>query len=239
MKDLIIVGSGIAGLTAAIYAKRYGLELELLDKAQPGGQLLLTSDIENYPGFRGSIPELMKIIQEQLAGLGVAAENFCVEEIEKEREHFVLKSGEGAKMSRAVIWAAGLVPRPLGVKGEKEFQGRGVSYCATCDGFFFRGKEVAVVGGGDRACEEALLLSRLARKVYLIHRRDKLRAALILQEKVFSTPSIEILWNSQVEEIQGEKKVEVLMLKENFRLGFIASLTMKPSIILKSTQGKF
>jgi len=210
-KDLIIVGGGPAGLSAALYSKRYGIDFSLVEKLQPGGQILLTYEIENYPGFLEKIPyKLVENMNKQIKEVEIINDEII--NVKKEGERFLLK-GEKEYLSKSVIWATGAVFKKLGVKGEKEFTGKGVSYCATCDGFFFKDRVVGVVGGGDSAVEEALYLSNICKKVYLFHRRDKLRATKILQERIFNKNNVEIVLNSIVKEIRGREKVEEVLFE--------------------------
>lgn len=220
MKDLIIIGGGPAGLAAGIYAGRAKLDVLLLERGAPGGLAATTETIENYPGFPEGIggAELMGQMLAQAQRFGLAVDSVNVEEISCADRHFVLKTEEGILESRAVILATGAEPELLHVPGEAELRGRGVSYCATCDGAFFREKTVAVVGGGDAAVEEAVFLTRFARKVLLIHRRDELRATRVVQQKARQNPKIEFVWNSVVEEVLGKSKVEGVRVK-NVRLG--------------------
>lgn len=220
MKDLIIVGGGPAGLSAGIYAGRAKLDVLLLERGAPGGLAATTETIENYPGFPEGIggAELMAQMLAQAQRFGLAVDSANVEEISCSDRHFVLKTEDGVLPSRAVILATGAEPELLHVPGETELRGRGVSYCATCDGAFFREKTVAVVGGGDAAVEEAVFLTRFAQKILLIHRRDELRATRVVQEKARQNPKIEFVWNSVVEEVLGKSKVEGVRVK-NVRSG--------------------
>ncbi len=212
---LTIVGGGPAGLAAALYGARAGLEPLLIEKLSPGGQVLVTDWVENYPGFvdGASGYDLMERFVAH-------ARRFGVEEMNGEVTSLVPKDGgvevrlAGGEVveSRAVIVATGAGPNQLRVPGEKEFTGKGVSYCATCDGPFFRDRVVAVVGGGDSAVQEAVFLTKFAKKVYLIHRRDRLRAIKVLQEKALSHPKIEVVWDTVVERIEGSELVERVAL---------------------------
>ncbi|MDY6850202.1 MAG: thioredoxin-disulfide reductase [Thermodesulfobacteriota bacterium] len=204
--DVVIIGGGPAGLTAGLYTSRARLETLLVERMIPGGQVMTTTKVENYPGFPGGIdgPDLMMRFQEHCQEFGLRIETGEVEGLEDQGEYKVLMiDGEPVK-ARAVIIATGAEPRKLGVTGESEFTGRGVSYCATCDGAFFRDATVAIVGGGDTAAEEALFLTRFAKKVYLIHRRDELRATAILQDRVLKNEKVEPVWNAEVTEIKGD-----------------------------------
>ncbi len=220
MKDVVIIGAGPGGFTSAIYAVRSGLDCVVLERRAPGGQVLDTDWIENYPGFPGGIngAELMGRFEKHARDLGVTIENDEVYEIKRQEGSLVLRTRKGEIETKTVILATGTGPRPLGVDGEERLRGKGVSYCAVCDGFFFRGQEVAVVGGGDAAVEEAHFLTRFCSKIYLIHRRDQLRAVGSLQRRAFDNPKIEVLWDTVVTEIHGENSVEKLTLK-NTRTG--------------------
>ena len=204
---LIIIGSGAAGYTAAIYAARAMLEPVLISGLQPGGQLTITTDVENYPGFADVIqgPWLMEQMREQAEKMGTEMVSDIIVEADLKTRPFVLK-GDGGTIytADAVIIATGAQAKWLGLESEQKFQGFGVSACATCDGFFYRGKEIIVVGGGNTAVEEALFLTNFASKVTLVHRRDSLRAEKIMQDRLFKHPKIEIVWDSAIEEVLGE-----------------------------------
>ncbi len=210
--DVIIIGGGPAGLTAGIYIKRAKLNALLIEKTVVGGQMLLADVIENYPGFleiKGF--ELAQKMEEQAKKFGLEIKFSEVKQVKsKEKKVFCEEESLTAK---ALIIASGAEPTKLNVKGEAELIGKGVSYCATCDGAFFSGKEVAVVGGGDTALVEALYLSKIAERVYIIHRRDKFRGEKINQEKVLSNPKITIIWNTIIQEVIGKDKVEALLIK--------------------------
>lgn len=215
--DIAIVGAGPAGLTAAIYGARAGMSVKLIEMGVPGGQLVNTDWIENYPGFPEGLsgPELMQNFTLQATGFPeVELLMGHVHKIEPIKEGFVVTYGDQSLLARTVIIAAGANPKELGVPGEKLLTGAGVSYCAVCDGAFFREKTVAVVGGGDTALEDAVFLTKFARKVYLIHRRGEFRGAKILQDRVFANEKIEPLLNRTITEIQGKGKVENLVLKD-------------------------
>lgn len=212
--DLLILGGGPAGLTAAIYAARSGVKTLVLERQMAGGQIATSDWVENYPGFPQGVGgmELVELFKQQALRFG--AEIREIEEVEDflpGAPHRVV-TGSGTYGGHAVIIATGLDPQGLGCDGEDRFRGRGVSYCATCDGAFFRDRTVAVVGGGNSAVEEALFLTRFARKVYLIHRRDKLRADFVLQKRALENPKIEALWTAQVREVRGEDKVESVLV---------------------------
>ncbi|SMO56824.1 thioredoxin reductase (NADPH) [Balnearium lithotrophicum] len=214
--DVVIVGAGPAGLASAIYAGRSQLKTVVLDQV-PGGQLLITEQIENYPGFYEGITgfELSEKFRKHAEKFGAKIETGkSVDSVDVEGDIFILKCGNDEIRGKTVIWAAGSTPRKLNVPGEAEFLGRGVSYCAVCDGFFFKDKTVAVVGGGDSALEEALYLTKFANKVYLIHRRDKFRAVKIIQDRVRKNEKIEPVLNKVVESINGKDFVESLTLRD-------------------------
>ena len=216
MDDIAIIGSGPAGYTAGIYAGRANLQPILFEGLESGGQLMLTTDVENYPGFVDGImgPELMQVFKGQAERFGTTIKTEIIDTIENIDGGFKLKSSKGEYEFKTVIIASGASARWLGVDGEKELQGYGVSACATCDGFFFKEKEVAVVGGGDSAMEEALFLTKFAKKVYVIHRRDQFRASQIMQDRVLNHEKIEVVWNSTVEKINGEGAVSSILIKD-------------------------
>ncbi|MBE0599503.1 MAG: thioredoxin-disulfide reductase [Desulfuromonadales bacterium] len=218
--DVIIIGGGPAGLTAGLYASRAKLDTLLLERMLMGGQVMTTTKVENYPGFPGGIdgPDLMLRFQEHCQEFGLQVRYAEVENlIDEGEEKVVIVDGQEVR-GRTVIITTGAEPRKLGIPGEKELTGRGVSYCATCDGAFFRNVPVAVVGGGDTAAEEALFLTRFASKVYLIHRRDQLRATRILQDRVAANEKIETVWHTLVERTEGDaaglKAIEVRHLQD-------------------------
>lgn len=213
--DVVIIGGGGAGLTAALYTSRAKLSTLLLEKLVPGGQIALTDIVENYPGFPEGItgPEISKRMEEQARKYGTVVVYEEVRGIGKADGLFEVATESKKFQARAVILASGASFRTLNVKGEKELTGRGVSYCATCDGAFFKEKEIIVVGGGDSAMQEGNFLTRFAKKVTVVHRRDKLRASAILEERARQNPKIDFIWNTVVEEIHGEKKVEEVLLR--------------------------
>lgn len=212
--DIVIIGSGPAGMAAGIYAKRAGLSSIIIEKTGIcGGQVLSTYEVDNYPGLpMKSGFELSEEFRMHAERLGVTVKAATVEKIEEQDKLKLVVTDEGDYLTRAVIVATGADHARLGVPGEEELAGMGVSYCATCDGAFFRGRTVAVIGGGDVAVEDALFLARGCEKVYLIHRRDELRAAKILQEALKKLPNVEILWDSEVKEIHGEDQVDEILI---------------------------
>ncbi len=215
--DLVIIGAGPAGLTAAIYTQRAGLDGLVLEKLAPGGKILLTERIENYPGFPEGVsgPQLISLMQKQAENLGMKYEQEEVKRIYLSGNKKIITTESGKKYkSLTVIIATGGEPKKLEVEGEREFTGRGVSYCATCDAPFFKDEEILVVGGSNTAAEEALYLTKFARKIYLVHRRGMLRAEKILQERLFKHAKVEIIWKSQVKKIYGKGKVEGVLLEE-------------------------
>jgi len=213
--DLIITGGGPAGLTAGLYAARAMLKTLLLEKMTPGGQAATTFLIENYPGFAEGIsgPDLAQAMENQAKKFGLAVTYGEVKKMSFREPLWEVETEDKKLLAKAVIVASGVEPRKLGVPGEETLRGRGVSYCATCDGPFFKDQEIGVVGGGDSAVEEALYLTRFAAKVYLIHRRNALRAEKIIQERAFQNPKIEILWDTVVTKVLGDSGVEGLELQ--------------------------
>ncbi len=214
--DLVIIGAGPAGLTAGIYASRAGLKTLLLERAFAGGQMVSTFQIENYPGFPEGIggTELTTLMQAQVEKLGLSLTTLEVKKIIPQADQsLVLKHSQGELVTHSLIIASGAQPRLLGVPGEDRLRGRGVSYCATCDGAFFRDESLVVVGGGNSAIDEAIFLTRFASQVTIVHRRDQLRAEKLLQEKAFQNPKIKFIWDSVVTEIGGKDKVEHVRLK--------------------------
>jgi thioredoxin reductase (NADPH) len=213
--DIIIIGGGPAGLTAGLYAGRANMKVALIERGMPGGQASTTDRIENYPGVESvEGPTLSMIMHKQAESFGTETITGTVETVRDEGRIKVVQTSSGELRAKAVILALGAEPRKLGVPGEEELRGRGVSYCATCDGAFFRGKELVVVGGGDSAVEEGIYLTRHASKVTIVHRRDQLRAQKILQERAFKNEKIEFIWDTTVQSIEGEGKVQKVVLKQ-------------------------
>ena len=218
MREVIIIGSGPAGYTAAIYAARAQLNpLLIASSVEPGGELMKTTEVENYPGFPEGLmgPDLMANFQAQAERFGTEILFDDVVEVDLKGETKIVKTGGGETFeARSVIISTGAAYRELGLPKEKELSGHGVSWCATCDGFFFREKVIAVVGGGDSAMEEANFLTKFASKVYIIHRRDSLKASKIMQQRAFDNPKIEFIWNSAVAELKGDAKLEGVVLED-------------------------
>lgn len=218
--DLIICGGGAAGLTSAVYAARSGLDFVLIDiSSSMGSQITQTSDVDNYTGFeKVNGMELVMKFYEHAKALNAPMINDEVQEITKENGIFTVKCAQGEYKSRTVIYCSGASHRELGVKGERELLGRGVGYCAVCDGFFYRNKTVVVVGGGNTAVTDALYLSKICKKVILVHRRDSLRAEKILVERLENAENVELMFNSEVAEILGEKGADGVLFKSGERL---------------------
>lgn len=217
MIDCLIIGSGPAGYTAAIYASRADIKTVLYQGLQPGGQLTITTDVENFPGFAEGIsgPEMMEIFKKQAARFGTDVRWGIVTAVDFSKRPFkVTVDSDKEVLAETIIISTGATARWLGLESEQKFNGFGVSACATCDGFFYKGQDVAVVGGGDTACEEASYLAKLCNKVYLVHRRDELRASKAMQNRVFKTKNIEILWSHAPKEIVGDKVVNGFILND-------------------------
>ncbi|AVX19464.1 MULTISPECIES: thioredoxin-disulfide reductase [Carboxydocella] len=214
--DIIIIGGGPAGLTAALYGARSNLKVLVIEKMMPGGQAAITESIENYPGFPQGIAgfELGMKLHEQAGRFGAEMVVEEVVELQLAGQPKVVKTTQNTYEAKAVILATGAKNRALGCPGEEQFRGRGVSYCATCDGAFFTGKKVVVVGGGNSAVEEAVYLTKFAEKVTIIHRRDTLRADKVVQEKAFNEPKIDFLWNKVVVEITGQDQVTGVVVQD-------------------------
>lgn len=236
----LIIGSGPAGYTAGIYAARADLKPILYQGLQPGGQLTITTEVENFPGYPDGItgPEMMEDLKKQCERFGTDVRWGIVTEVDLSERPFWVKADDGKEiLAETVIISTGATAKWLGLESEKKYNGYGVSACATCDGFFYRGKDVAVVGGGDTAAEEATYLSNLCSKVYLIHRRDELRASKAMQHRVFRTPNIEMVWNSVPKEIVGGQTVDGVIIQdvntgEERRLdveGFFVAIGHKPN----------
>ena len=238
-KQLVIIGGGPAGLAAAIYAGRSELDGLLLEKLSPGGQVLITDRVDNYPGFPDGITgfDLVDKMAAHARKFGIEEKNGEVTRITRQDDSsFVISlAGDEDILTQTIILATGATHRALGVKGEEELTGRGVSYCATCDGPFFRDQVVAVVGGGDSAVQEAIFLTKFAKKVYVIHRRDELRATKVLQKKAMENPSIEFVWGSMVQEIIGSENVEAVKIL-NKRTGKESSLEVQGVFIFVGIQ---
>jgi thioredoxin reductase (NADPH) len=214
--DVIIIGSGPAGFTSGIYTSRAKLKTLIITGSLPGGQLMTTSEVENYPGFPNGIfgPELMMNMRQQAERFGTNVVDDEVLKVDFKNRPFLISTHSESYEGRAILLCTGASPRKLGIDGEQEFGGKGVSYCATCDGPFFKGEEIAVIGGGDTAIEEATFLTKFGKSVKIIHRRDFLRASKILQEKAFENSKIQFIWNHVVTRIGGNKKIESIDIKD-------------------------
>ncbi len=214
-ENVVILGTGPAGLTAAIYAARANLSPLCVEGIQPGGQLTITSEVENFPGFPNGVlgPDLMTEFRKQAERFGTRFKQGDVQKVNLTEKPFTLTLADGSTVkTKTLIIATGASAKLMGLEREKKMMGRGVSACATCDGFFFRGQDIAVVGGGDTAMEEATFLTRFAKSVTVIHRRDTLRASKVMQEKAFKNPKIKFIWDSAVHEIIGEQEVSALKI---------------------------
>jgi thioredoxin reductase (NADPH) len=228
VENVVIIGSGPAGFTAGLYTARANLNPLLITGNEYGGQVSITYEVENYPGFPESLsgPELVEKMKLQAEKFGTRVEFDYVSEIVTDQHPFIVRTAEGKEyLTKSIIVCTGARPRYLEIPGEKEFTGKGVSYCATCDGFFFRGKDVIVVGGGDSAVEEALFLTKFATRVRVIHRRDQLRASKILQDRAFSNEKIEFVWNTVVNEVLGDADGKVRgVVVQNTETGEVSEL---------------
>jgi thioredoxin reductase (NADPH) len=228
IENVTILGSGPAGLTAAIYAARANLKPILIHGAQPGGQLTTTTEVENYPGFEKGItgPELMEVTTRQAERFGTRVMHATVTKVDLSKRPFTVTLDDGKTFqTKTLIAATGATAKYLGLPDEMRLIGRGVSACATCDGFFFRNQDIAVVGGGDTTAEEATFLTRFASTVYLIHRRNELRASKAMQQRVFNNPKIKPVWDSAVERIEGDNEVKGLDVK-NLKTGQVSHLNV-------------
>ena len=227
--DVIIIGAGPAGLSAALYAGRARLSTLIIEKIKDGGQIVITDEIENYPGaVEGeSGPSLIKKMVDQANHFGAEKVFDTVVDVELEGDIKVIKGSKNEYQGKTVIIATGASPKPIGCPGEKERTGKGVSYCATCDGNFFEDMDIFVVGGGDSAVEEALYLTKFGRKVTLIHRRDALRAAKSIQEKAFANPKMDFMWDTVVEELKGDDILTSMVVK-NVKTGEVKEIEANP-----------
>jgi len=225
MTNAVVIGSGPAGLTASIYLVRAGIETTVIAGDQPGGQLIFTTDVENFPGFPGGVlgPDLMTKMREQAEKVGAKVLDAAVTEVNFEKRPFTIKTSSKELSADAVVIATGASALWLGLESEEKLKGKGVSACATCDGFFFKEKDVFLVGGGDVAIEDALFMTKIANKVTVINRRDELRATHVLQQRAFSNPKIEFVWWHVVNEILGDQKVTGIKI-ENVKDGKITEI---------------
>ena len=214
--DVVIIGAGPAGYTAGIYCSRARHDTVIISGLLPGGQLMNTTDVENYPGFDQGImgPDLMQIMRKQTERMGAKIIDDVVTDVDFSQTPFKISTASTTFDAKTVIVCTGATPRKIGIEGEQIFAGKGVSYCATCDGAFFRGQELAVVGGGDSCMEEATFLTKFASKVHIIHRREEFRASKIMQERALNNEKITVHWNSTVLDIKGDQKVQQVILKD-------------------------
>ena len=214
--DVIIIGAGPAGYTAGIYCSRARHDTLIISGLLPGGQLMNTTDVENYPGFEDGVmgPELMLTMRKQAERMKTTIMDDVVVNVDFRAKPFKVLTGSEEYEAKAVIVCTGATPRKIGIEGEQTFSGKGVSYCATCDGAFFRNQDIAVVGGGDTCMEEATFLTKFASKVHIIHRRDEFRASKIMQDRALSNENIEVHWNSVIDDIKGDQKVQQIILKD-------------------------
>ena len=244
--DMIVIGGGPGGYSAALYAARAGLEVIVLEKLSAGGQMALTHQIDNYPGFEEGIDgfELAEKMQHQAERFGARTEYAEVTAVDLTAQPKIVDTSEGVFFGRTVVFSTGANPRELGIPGERELTGRGVAYCAACDGMFYRGKTVVVVGGGNTAAADALLLSRVAKKVYVVHRRDTLKATKVYHEPLFRAENVEFLWNSEVAALSADKKVTGVRIRNRLTGeeldiacdGVFVSVGRKPATELVSGQ---
>lgn len=214
--DMVIIGGGPAGYTAALYAARAGLKVIVLEKLSAGGQMALTTQIDNYPGFEGGIDgfALGEKMQQQAERFGAETELAEVTSVQLNGDMKIIETSEGPFYGKTVVFSSGANPRELGVPKEKELVGKGINYCAACDGMFYKGKTVVVVGGGNTAAADAMVLSRIAQKVIIVHRRDTLRATKIYHDPLLNTPNVEFCWNSTVTELLHDSKVNGVKIKD-------------------------
>ncbi len=214
--DVIIIGAGPAGYTAGIYCSRARHDTLIVSGLLPGGQLMNTTDVENYPGFSDGImgPDLMQVMRKQTERMGTTIIDDVVVDVDFRHKPFKVLTASEEFESKTIIVCTGATPRKIGIVGEQTFAGKGVSYCATCDGAFFREQHIAVVGGGDSCMEEATFLTKFASKVHIIHRRDKFRASKIMQERALNNEKIQVHWNSIVKDIKGDEKVQQIILTD-------------------------
>jgi len=228
--ECLIIGSGPAGYTAAIYAARADLKPVVYQGLQPGGQLTSTTEVDNFPGYPDGVqgPDMMIDLQKQAERFGTDMRWGIISEVDFSKRPFKITADDGKQVvAETVIIATGATAKWMGIESEARYNGHGVSACATCDGFFFRGQDIAVVGGGDTACEEATYLAKLGRKVYMIVRRDELRASKAMQNKVMNTANIEVLWNSVTKEITGDGKTVTGALIENVKTGEVRKIEVQ------------
>ena len=216
LRNVIVIGSGPAGFTAALYAARANLAPLVLKGLEAGGQLMLTTDVENYPGFADGLlgPELMDQMEKQAARFGAEILPVHVTDVDLSERPFVVRAGDQEWRGRTIIVATGATARWLGVPGEEKLRGRGVSACATCDGFFFRDRELVVVGGGDTAMEEATFLTKFASKVTIVHRRDNFRASKVMSARALANPKVDVIWNTTVADVHGDDAVSGVTLND-------------------------